>query len=104
MGSHKKLWPKRACKAHFIGAESLLKSNSNYGTTVYRSQPVSKLSDIFKAVFKPQSAAAEAAKEVEMAKKELLRHQAAADYHARMSEYCIASIRRLSGFIREEQK
>lgn len=55
-------------------------------------------------VFRSPTAMSLAHREIESAKRELLRHQAAADYHARMSEYCIAAIRRLNSFIREEQK
>lgn len=55
-------------------------------------------------LFRKPTAAALAAQDLEATKKELLRHQAAADYHARMSEYCIASIRRLGVFIKEEQQ
>jgi hypothetical protein len=55
-------------------------------------------------LFRKPTAAALAVEELEAVKRELLRHQAASDYHARMSEYCIASIRRLGVFIKEEQQ
>lgn len=64
-------------------------------------QTVSKM---IRRLFKAPTAAEVAYREIEQSKQALLKHQAAADYHARMSEYCLASIRRLTGFIREEQK
>jgi len=63
-------------------------------------QPVFNLTKLFRT----PTAVALATRELEAAKKDLLRHQAASDYHARMSEYCIASMRRLSVFIKEEQQ
>jgi hypothetical protein len=55
-------------------------------------------------VFRSPTAMSLAHRDIETAKRELLRHQAAADYHARMSEYCLAAIRRLNSFITQEQK